>query len=82
MARSARLTKTAFRRERPVVAAGFGARLQLLRGSQSRATVCERLLDYGLSLDRSTLLQYERGTVSSPGPSRGVGPESRVSREP
>ena len=56
------------RRERPVVAAAFGARLLLLRGTQSRGTICERLLALGLSLDRSTLLQYEHGTVSSPDP--------------
>lgn len=67
MARSARLTK-ALRRERPIVAAGFGARLRLLRGSRSRAAVCEQLRARGLSLDRSTLLQYERGTVGSPDP--------------
>jgi transcriptional regulator with XRE-family HTH domain len=30
--------------------------------------MCERLLAFGLSLDRSTLLQYERGTVRSPDP--------------
>jgi transcriptional regulator with XRE-family HTH domain len=67
MAQSARLAKT-LRRERPIVAAGFGARLRLLRGLLSRGAICERLLALGVSLDRSTLLQYERGTVGSPDP--------------
>lgn len=55
-------------RTRPIVAPTFGARLFALRGSSSRGAICDRLVAFGLSLDRSTLLQYERGTVGSPDP--------------
>lgn len=56
------------RRERPIVAPTFGARLMTLRGARSRGVICRMLRQYGLELDRSTLLQYERGTVGSPDP--------------
>lgn len=47
----------------------FGAQLRDLRGEQSRQAVCDAVKsDYGLFLDRSTLLQYERGTVKAPDP--------------
>lgn len=55
-------------RTRPIVAPTFGAHLQALRGAHSRGAICDQLTPFGLSLDRSTLLQYERGTVGSPDP--------------
>jgi len=55
--------------ERAVVAPKFGALLTTLRGSHtSRGVICSKLARFGLALDRSTLLQYERGTVASPSP--------------
>ena len=56
------------RRDRPVVVPIFGAQLLALRGKRSRGWMCQQLTTFGLSLDRSTLLQYERGTVASPDP--------------
>lgn len=44
----------------------FGDALRQLRGQQSRGDVCRVLASKGLTLDRSTLLQYERGTVRTP----------------
>lgn len=61
-------------RHRPVVVPAFGAYLARLRGRSSRrarssrGAICKRLEQYGLTLDRSTLLQYERGTVTAPDP--------------
>jgi len=58
------------RRDRPIVVPTFGAYLKQLRGKTSRGKICEQLTKHypGLKLDRSTLLQYERGTVLSPDP--------------
>lgn len=54
---------------RPAVVPAFGAYLEALRGDQSRGVVCRRVLDLvGVPFDRSTLLRYERGSVSSPDP--------------
>lgn len=52
--------------KRRVVAPRFGEALRRLRGRQSRGEVCRVLASKGLALDRSTLLQYERGTVATP----------------
>lgn len=53
-------------RPRAIVAPLFGDALRRLRGRQSRGEVCRVLASKGLALDRSTLLQYERGTVRTP----------------
>jgi transcriptional regulator with XRE-family HTH domain len=54
---------------REIRAPKFGALLTSLRGPHtSRGAICSKLARFGLSLDRSTLLQYERGTVRSPDP--------------
>lgn len=55
-------------RHRPLVTPEFGAQLQRLRGARSRGEICRRVAEYGLTMDRSTLLQYERGTVAAPDP--------------
>lgn len=55
-------------RQRPVIAPTFGKYLSELRGTRSRGVICEELKRFGVELDRSTLLQYERGTVSAPDP--------------
>jgi transcriptional regulator with XRE-family HTH domain len=53
--------------KRPITRPTLGSRLETLRGpTTSRAVVCAKLAQLGLRLDRSTLLQYERGTVESP----------------
>jgi transcriptional regulator with XRE-family HTH domain len=55
--------------DRSIVAPQFGALLTTLRGAHtSRGIICAKLARFGLALDRSTLLQYERGTVASPSP--------------
>jgi hypothetical protein len=46
----------------------FGRQLRRLRAKESRGAVCRALARWGLTLDRSTLLQYERGTVAAPDP--------------
>ena len=56
------------RRSRKAVTPTLGALLVQLRGRASRGAICTRLPQYGLSLNRSTLLQYERGTVLAPDP--------------
>lgn len=57
------------RRERTIHCPQFGALLLSLRGKESRSAVCRFINeDFGLWLDRSTLLQYERGTVKAPDP--------------
>lgn len=56
------------KRERPIVVPMFGSQLRELRGKRSRGAMCNDLTTFGLRLDRSTLLQYERGTVGSPDP--------------
>ncbi len=54
--------------KRKVVAANFGRQLTRLRGDQSRADVVAALRRFGLTVDRSTLLQYEHGCISAPDP--------------
>jgi transcriptional regulator with XRE-family HTH domain len=57
------------KRERQIFCPQFGALLAKLRGEQSRSAVCRFITeDFGLWLDRSTLLAYERGTVRAPDP--------------
>lgn len=46
----------------------FGRQLTKLRGSQSRGAVCRALRKFGLTVERSTLLHYERGRVAAPDP--------------
>jgi transcriptional regulator with XRE-family HTH domain len=46
----------------------FAKQLVKLRGTQSRGAICRALARLGLPCDRSTLLQYERGTVTAPDP--------------
>jgi len=55
-------------RKRSVALPKFGAQLRRLRGDQTRGDICRALETYGLKVDRSTLLQYERGTVKAPDP--------------
>ena len=54
--------------KRPISLPKFGAQLRALRGALSRGKVCAALRRYGLTVDRSTLLHYERGAVTSPDP--------------
>ena len=53
---------------RAIVAPLFGEQLRKLRGGQSRGQVCGALARFGLTVDRSTLLHYEAGTVAAPDP--------------
>lgn len=46
----------------------FGAQLLKLRGARSRGEICRRVKRFGLTLDRTTLLKYERGSVAAPDP--------------
>lgn len=62
-------TRTTPPRTRVICCPQFGARLRDLRDDESRQAVCDAVKnDFGLFLDRSTLLQYERGTVKAPDP--------------
>ena len=54
--------------DRQILTPQFGHQLTRMRGTQSRSAVCRALQSQGISLDRSTLLQYERGTVRAPDP--------------
>jgi transcriptional regulator with XRE-family HTH domain len=57
------------KRERVVCCPRFGERLRQLRGDESRQDVCDAIkAHHNLFIDRSTLLQYERGTVKAPDP--------------
>lgn len=58
----------AARRPRPVISPNFGRQLTRLRGTRSRGDVVRGLQRYGIAVDRSTLLQYEHGSVSAPDP--------------
>lgn len=56
---------------RPVVVPNFGRQLRRQRDAikRSRSAVCRALREsYGIELDRSTLLLYEKGTIGSPDP--------------
>jgi hypothetical protein len=55
-------------RVRTAHAPNFGRQLTRLRGTQSRAAVCRALRRYGITVDRSTLFQYEHGHVTAPDP--------------
>ena len=55
-------------RERVIAVPHFGARLRALRGQQTIAEVCRAVQAFGLALDHSTLIHYERGTVKAPDP--------------
>jgi len=44
----------------------FGAKLKALRGGRSREQISLRLQTLGVTLDESTLVQYEKGTVWAP----------------
>lgn len=39
-----------------------------LRGERTRGDICRRVAHFGLTLDRTTLLKYERGDVTAPDP--------------
>lgn len=54
--------------KRPVVVNAFGNWLQELRGRLSRQQVINRLKKYDVTLDPSTLHQYEHGRVAAPDP--------------
>jgi hypothetical protein len=56
------------RRARSIVTPNFGEQLRKLRGDQSRGDVCRALAAFGLNVERSTLLHYERGCVAAPDP--------------
>jgi transcriptional regulator with XRE-family HTH domain len=60
------------KRERPIVVPEFGRLLSTWRTvepKRSRGVVCRQLFNrYGLHLDDTSLLQYERGTVAAPDP--------------
>lgn len=54
---------------RKVVAPSFGRQLTSLRGTRNRGGICRGVMAIGgIRFDRSTLLQYERGTVGAPDP--------------
>lgn len=55
-------------RKRPVVVRAFGKRLKGLRGRLSRQQVVNKLKNLKVTLDPSTLHQYEHGTVAAPDP--------------
>lgn len=61
-------TRSASRRPRAVASPHFGRQLTKLRGTKSRGEVVRALQRYGITVDRSTLLQYERGCVTAPDP--------------
>lgn len=46
----------------------FGAQLRKLRGLRTRGEICRRVAHFGLALDPTQLLHYERGSVTSPDP--------------
>ncbi len=55
--------------EKPVLIPAFGAWLQKLRGTRSRATVARLARDrFGVDFDESTLANYEAGRVLAPDP--------------
>jgi transcriptional regulator with XRE-family HTH domain len=63
---SARGTTVPPSKQKDILTPKFGAQLRRLRGRASRGEVCRMLATKGLPIDRSTLLQYERGTVRNP----------------